>query len=158
MPIKVSCCPFVGSFLLGAVITVLVQFIMQSCGIFQMQFNSATVKKWFVSDPFLEMIDISFCRGDGIPTRERNRIFGGQPVNIEEVPWAVVVMINQKGGKWTPKNDRPHYPKTIDHFTIFSFAILVDGGKQKKDDHLIDYCMLNLSFWTIQSANLNFQE
>ena len=93
---------------MGVMLTALVQFIMQACGVFEMKFtpsvSNETALQPSVSDQqfpienngfrYAEYLDTRFCKGDGIPSRTRNRIYGGSPVDIEEVPWAVAIMLN----------------------------------------------------------------
>ena len=94
---------------MGIMVTVLVQFIMQACGVFEMKFtllvSNETAQQSSVSDlqfpiannGYDQYLDTRFCKGDGIPSRTRNQIYGGDPVDIEEVPWAVAVMSNITG-------------------------------------------------------------
>ena len=93
---------------LGVMVTIFAQFIMQACGVFEMEFIvfNQTVGVQSISDLQLENSDIqrydeyldtTFCKGDGIPSRERKRIYGGRPVDIEEVPWAVAIMRSGNG-------------------------------------------------------------
>ena len=93
---------------MGIMVTVLVQFIMQACGVFEMKFtllvSNETAFQLPVSDQqfpianngfrYDQYLGTRFCQGDGIPSRTRNRIYGGSPVDIEEVPWAVAVMFS----------------------------------------------------------------
>ena len=93
---------------IGVVLTALVQFIMQAVGVFEMKFtppfSNQTAQQLSVSDQHFpianngfrydQYLDTRFCKGDEIPSRTRNRIYGGSPVDIEEVPWAVAVMLS----------------------------------------------------------------
>ena len=91
---------------MGVMLTALVQFIMQACGVFEMKFTPSVSNETALqpSDQqfpienngfrYAEYLDTRFCKGDGIPSRTRNRIYGGSPVDIEEVPWAVAIMLN----------------------------------------------------------------
>jgi len=100
---------------MGVMLTALVQFIMQSCGVFEMKFTplvsnqNSDLPQLTVSNQQLSIsnnrfrydkyLDTRFCKGDGIPSRNRNRIYGGSPVDIEEVPWAVAVMKINSGNQ-----------------------------------------------------------
>ena len=103
-----------GAFL-GVMLTVLAQFIMQASGVFEMKFtppfSNQTAQQPSVSNQHFpitnngfrydEYLDTRFCKGDRIPSRTRNRIYGGSPVDIEEVPWAVAVMRSNNGNEST---------------------------------------------------------
>ncbi len=100
---------------IGVVLTALVQFIMQAVGVFEMKFtppfSNQTAQQLSVSDQHFpianngfrydQYLDTRFCKGDEIPSRTRNRIYGGSPVDIEEVPWAVAVMLSNNGNEST---------------------------------------------------------
>ena len=102
-------------FILGIMITVLVLLILQACGVFEMKFTSFVLNHTADLQPdsdqhfpianngfrYDQYLDTRFCKGDGIPSRTRNRIYGGRPVDIEEVPWAVAVMWRNIGNEST---------------------------------------------------------
>ena len=91
---------FVLGAFMGVMLTVLAQFIMQASGVFEMKFTLpfSNQNNGFRYDQYL---DTRYCIGDGIPSRTRNRIYGGSPVDIEEVPWAVAVMLSKNGNEST---------------------------------------------------------
>ena len=89
---------------MGVILTIFIQFTLQAVGVFTMEFtprgSKQTAENSNVQFRYDKYLDTTFCKGDGIPSRERNRIYGGQPVDIEEVPWAVAIM-KSRDGDWS---------------------------------------------------------